>query len=114
MLSDSYTITATSVSSNVTCGYSPIAIIFVIIVAVLMAAFAVFTGCKRFRSGMPVVGSCSAAISAACHPVPGLEKMVEADAPLQWGVMGVSAEGLAHCGFSSCQVEPPEDNVLYA
>jgi hypothetical protein len=103
-----------SVSSDFTCGYSPIAISLVIFVAILMATFAVLTGFRRFKSGMPVVGGCSAAISAACHPVAGLEKTVEVDAPLKWGVMGVTAEGLAHCGFSSSQVEAPTDGVLYA
>jgi hypothetical protein len=89
--------------TNFTYGYSPIAIIFVIIVAAIMATFAVFTGFKRFKSGMPMADSCSAAISATCHPVPGLERIVELDAPLQWGVMGVTAVGLTHSGFSSRQ-----------
>jgi uncharacterized membrane protein YhdT len=114
MFGNSNNITGVTVSSNFTCGYSPLAIILVIIVALLMAAFAVLVGLKRFKSGMPLAGSCSAAISAACHPVPGLGKTVMTDAPLQWGVMGVTADGVAHCGFSSGQVEAPQDGVLYA
>jgi hypothetical protein len=107
-------ITGSTVSSNFTCGYSPIAIILVIVLALLMATFAVLVGFKRFKSGMPMAGSCSAAISAACRPIAGLEKTVATDEPLQWGVMGKTAEGLAHCGFSSHEVEAPEDGVLYA
>jgi hypothetical protein len=104
---------AESVTSNFTCGYSPIAAIFVFVFAVLMFCFAVGTGFRRFKSGMPVAGSCSAAIAAACYPVEGLAQ-VKVDEPLQWGVMGTAAGGLPHCGFSSDPVELPEDGVLYA
>ena len=45
-----------------TIGYSCIAIISVIIVAL-----GILNGFPRYRSGMPLVGSCSAAISVACH-----------------------------------------------
>jgi hypothetical protein len=107
------TITGESVTSNFTCGYSPIAMIFVLVFAVLMFSFAAGTGFKRFKSGMPVAGSCSAAIAAACYPVEGLDQ-VKVDEPLQWGVMGRTAEGLPHCGFSSNPVELPQDGVLYA
>lgn len=114
LVDDDGTVTGWTVSSNFTCGYSPIAIAFVIVVALLMALFAIFVGLKRFKSGMPLAGSCSAAISAACHSINGLEKTVVTDEPLQWGVMGATAEGLPHCGFSSHPVEAPEDGVLYA
>jgi hypothetical protein len=114
MFDNDNNITGSTMSSNFTCGYSPLAIILVIVVALLMATFAVFVGLKRFKTGMPLAGSCSAAISAACHPLPGSEKTVVTDAPLQWGVMGVTADVVAHCGFSSSQVEAPQDGVLYA
>jgi hypothetical protein len=51
-----------------TCAYSPSAILCTIILGVLMLVFVVGIGQVRYKSPeMPVVGSCSAAISAACH-----------------------------------------------
>jgi len=103
-----------TITSNYTCGYSPIAILLVLIFALLMATVAILLGFKRFKSGMPMVGSCSVAISAACHPVPGVEKRVVTDEPLTWGVMRVNVEGVAHCGFSSDLLEAPKSAILYA
>jgi hypothetical protein len=51
-----------------TCGYSPVAILSTIGLGVFMILFAVLIGRREYRnSGIPVAGSCSAAISAACH-----------------------------------------------
>jgi hypothetical protein len=55
--------------STMPCEYSPLAIILVLALGIFMIAFIVATGFKRFKSGMPIAASCSAAISAACHPV---------------------------------------------
>ena len=55
-------IDGTTVTSNYTCGYSPIAILLALIFALLMVTVAVLLGFKRFKSGMPMVGSCSVAI----------------------------------------------------
>lgn len=51
-----------------TCGYSPIAIIFAIGVGTLMVLTLPALGLRRFKSKMPVAGSSSLVISAACHP----------------------------------------------
>ena len=56
---------ATSVTS---CGYSPIAIFFVILTGCTMLVGMLILGWKRYPLGMPLAGSCSAIISAACHP----------------------------------------------
>ncbi|KAF5707581.1 hypothetical protein FMUND_11015, partial [Fusarium mundagurra] len=53
--------------SLLTCGYSPIAIIFVIVTSVFMAAALMITACRRLPTAMPVAASCSLAIAAACH-----------------------------------------------
>ena len=61
-------------SSVVTCGYSPIAIIFTIIFgSVLIIAVLLCGGFRRYRPRMPLGASCSMVISAACHPSPGDE-----------------------------------------
>lgn len=39
-------------------------------------------GLRRFGSQMPIAGSCSAAISAACHPTEGEEHALK---PIMWG-----------------------------
>ena len=51
-----------------TCGYSPVAIIFTVILGGLMTLVLPILGLRRLKSNIPVTGGCSAAISAACHP----------------------------------------------
>ncbi|KAH7378303.1 hypothetical protein BKA66DRAFT_149201 [Pyrenochaeta sp. MPI-SDFR-AT-0127] len=72
------------------------------------------TGRRIFISGMPVAGSCSAAISAACHT-----SSEEPDDATERGVMwGAFVEpnlwgGSEHCGFSSLKVSQPENDHMY-
>jgi hypothetical protein len=79
-------------------------IIPAVILRLLMADFAVLIRFKRFKSGMTVAWSCSAAISATCNPVAELERALVTELPLQWAVIGVTVERVARCGFSSHQV----------
>lgn len=52
-----------------TCGYSPIAIIFAISLGVLLIGVLLGFGFgATFHTGMPIAGSCSLAMAAACHP----------------------------------------------
>jgi hypothetical protein len=58
-----------AIGEFLTCGFSPAAILSTILVGIAMFAFLIISGRRRFRNnGMTVVSSCSAAISAACHP----------------------------------------------
>lgn len=66
-----------------TCGYSPVAIIFTIIVGGLMLLAGPVLGMRRLTSRMPLASNCSAAISAACHP-PADDKDA-ALKPVKWG-----------------------------
>ena len=50
-----------------TVGYSCIAIIFVLTLGILALLTAAGMGYKKFAAEATTVGSCSAAISAACH-----------------------------------------------
>lgn len=86
-----------------TCGYSPIAIIFVIIASALMVVWVVTTACLKLPKGIPIVGSCSLAIAAACHHPEGVAQPDAPLVPLKWGVMGDTrtASGCRHCGLSS-------------
>ena len=98
------------------CGYSPIAILLVIIIACGLVIALLVTGALRFRSGMPVAATCSMAIAAACHSSEGASTSLTAESPVKWGVMGMvhhSGEAYAHCGFSAGPVTEPEENTLY-
>jgi len=127
-----------------TCGYSPVAILSTIILSVLMIVFAVLIGLRKYRNGgMPVAGTCSAAISASCHLKDGGEhEEMEQDeigdrasrSMLQWGEFdtmlisnvdlderdSMNRDGSAsqrkvyHCGFSHQEVNVPEEGKLYA
>jgi hypothetical protein len=48
-----------------TCGYSPVATILATATAIIIAIEGIVIGTFRYSSGMPLVSSCSAAISAA-------------------------------------------------
>ncbi|MCJ1471140.1 hypothetical protein MMC07_009788 [Pseudocyphellaria aurata] len=99
-----------------TCGYSPMAIIFVIILAVFMMVLGIGIGMKRYGSGIPVGGSCSVVLSAACHVEDEkIESSKMASKPLQWGcVPSGGSDGVGHCAFSDATVTFPQQSVLYA
>ena len=92
-----------------TCGFSPIAMVFVIIFGSLLILFGLALGFRTYKPGIPLAGSCSKKISAACHiPENELELHPE-QGPLQWGVVpGVfDKNGNPHCSFSSKPVIKP-------
>lgn len=106
------------------CGYSPVAIVSVLSVGAVMLSLLVALAFRRFRTGMPVAGSDSMAISAACHPGhscdndgSGGELQDEEYLPLQWGVTAPfpGCDGdVGHCTFSSGDVEAPKDEAFYS
>lgn len=99
--------------SELTCGYSPLAVIFTLIAGVLMVVGIAAFGSIRLKSNMPVVANCSAAIAAACHvPVEDHEKGARGW-KVQWGVTGYGSDGIGHCSFSGLPVESTEDCRMY-
>lgn len=58
---------------------------------------------------MPLAGSCSAAISAACHT----QEWGVAEMSVMWGVTGVNG-GVGHCAFSGAEVGKPVAGAWYA
>ena len=96
-----------------TCGYSPIAIIFVIILGSVVVLLGIANGFRKARVGMPLAGSCSAAISAACHPP---ETDVDASSKrVMWGVVAEDLNAsVGHCSFTSFHVEAPTVGKRYA
>lgn len=94
-----------------TCGYSPIAIIIVIPLGALWLLVVIANGFKKYKEGMPLAGSCSAAISAACHrPEANVDAAV---LPVKWGAMGIEAP-IGHCCFTSFEVSIPVKGEPYA
>ncbi|THZ18260.1 hypothetical protein D6C91_05577, partial [Aureobasidium pullulans] len=96
-----------------TCGYSPIAMVLTLSVGCLMLVGIVGVGFWKVSADLPIVGSCSAAISAACHPPPGQENAHLL--PLQWGVIPrADGDEVSHCSFSAEEVEAPVAGAKYA
>jgi len=82
----------------ITCGYSPMAIIFLISLGTLMTFPIIGLGFKHFKNNMPLAGSCSAAISAACHPPPGGGDALK---PVMWGEVSKPPVKNKHMKISS-------------
>lgn len=95
------------------CGYSPLAIACALGVAVLMFIALIALSSRKVNSGMPIVGSCSLAISAACHPLKSDESA--SMKPLLWGAVAHEDNGQpGHCCLTSFEVEKPKEEALYA
>ena len=100
--------TATSISSI---GYSNIAIITVIALGTVVVVLGILNGFRKYPAGIRLVGSCSAAISAACHRP---ERDTDAaEKPLMWGAVETE-RSIGHCCFKSFEVEKPVVGRLYA
>ena len=99
-----------------TCGYSPIAMISVIILGSIITLVGICFGFRKSKGDMPLAGSCSAAISAACHPP---EADVRASLKrVMWGVVTEESfqyegEWVGHCSFTSSEVKAPVVGNLY-
>ena len=113
-----------SPSSISTLGYSAIAIVFTLMLGGAAVLTGILMGFRRYEAGMPLAGSCSAAISAACHQPwhdPDAAQM-----PVMWGVSdeglkvdfgaeaGGEKEGIGHCCFTSLSVGKVTVGKTYA
>ena len=101
----------------ITCGYSPIATIVTVIVGAMGMLLTFVIGYRRYKPGMPLVGSCSAAISAACHPPDGDKDATVSR--LRWEVVeDPQSKGqrnvVDHCSFTSFKVTKPVAGRRYA
>jgi hypothetical protein len=90
-----------SVFSN--CGYSPIAIICATLASGILLLSAIIFCWRRFPEGAPpVVGTCSAAISAACHPIEKTPEMLYGS--FRWGANGGFSNGVGHCALVPAEI----------
>ncbi|KAL1637613.1 hypothetical protein SLS58_009286 [Diplodia intermedia] len=103
-------------TSAITCGYSPLGMIITLLVGVLFMLSIAALGIRKLKPGIPLAGSCSAAISAACHGPDGTSERQ----PLMWGAIpGEEFETehhpvVGHCALSNGPVEMPVSGNMYA
>ncbi|KAG0126954.1 hypothetical protein HOY82DRAFT_626494, partial [Tuber indicum] len=97
-----------------TVGYSCIAIISALTLGILALFIAAGTGYRRFAAETTTVGSCSAAISAACHACEDTDVMI--GKKVRWGDVGIVQDPrVRHLTFSSAGgVGKPAFRQVYA
>lgn len=107
--------TLASPVAEASCGFSPLAMILTVSLGVVLVVGTLGIGFfRRLCPGVPLAGSCSAAISAACH-----RPVWDGDASLKTVMWGVTKEGggggeVGHCCFTSGAVAPVEEGKMYA
>ncbi|KAI9723449.1 MAG: hypothetical protein M1828_004179 [Chrysothrix sp. TS-e1954] len=99
--------------THLTCSWSPVAVVCVIIVAAVCLTYCGVLAFRRYKPGMPLAGSSSAVIAAACHAWDEKTK-IDIGAPVQWGVQRRPQGSVpGHCSFSAESVEMPEEGSYY-
>ena len=99
-------------------GYSPIAMFVTMIICSLLFVLLLWVGKWPMPSSMPIAGTCSASISAACHPTTRSDGMVYGY--LRWGEVQTYQGLQRHCSmttaadFDTGRAWQAEVNVLYA
>lgn len=98
-----------------TVAYSPLAIISLMVLGGIMVGIIVACGYLPYKRGMPVAGSNSMAISAACHVIDRDEgdEGTASSKELQWGVVRTADDDIGHCAFSPYAVGVPVKGVTY-
>lgn len=94
-----------------TTGFSPPGNAAVIILGFALVVLLLLLSIRRLKSNMPVAGTCSAAISAACHPADD-EPEDAYTLPIKWGETDIY-RGIGHCAFSSRDVKDPSEYTPY-
>ena len=97
--------------SLATVGYSPISMITVILLGALLLIFLNLIGFRRYQDGLPLAGTCSAAISAACHRPE--DDIHAASKPVMWGAVDRD-DNVGHCCFTSQAITAPIEWKRYA
>ena len=89
-----------------TLGWSPPAIIVSLIIGVMCLAVSIIIAHRKFPSGMPLMSTCSIAISAACHRS-AFEDSAMTERPLKYGMLPDAVESRQiYAGFSASHVDP--------
>ncbi|KAH0842981.1 hypothetical protein FOPE_07835 [Fonsecaea pedrosoi] len=123
-----------------TVAYSPIGMLFLLFLGFVLLVFLIATSFRKLPFGMPIIGSNSMAISAACHLPPGIDQSEREEIvlrPLNWGAVPGSGKvmdlgihnpytqsfqsgdldedgtGFGHCCFSDRVLDPPVKGKFY-
>jgi len=81
-------------------------------IGIVLMVFLIALGARRYSGEMPLVSTCSAAISALCHPPE--EDAEVAHFPVMWGVVGQDDKGVGHCSFTTAvDVKQPTVGYMY-
>ena len=91
-----------------TVGWSALSLIIVMILGALLMIGPLIAGFIRYDSNIPIVESCSLAISAACHP---FKQQNEAGALLKYGVS--DKDGEENVALSSGRVDSLKEGEKY-
>ena len=95
------------------CGFSASALVAVMALGSVLVIMLLVNAFRSLDSVMPLVGSCSLAISAACHRPSDDEDA--AYLPVQWGAVTQPAgREPGHCCLTSFKVKPPIVGQRYA
>lgn len=96
------------------CGWSPAALLMSLIIGGLIILGLLGLGFLKYPRGMPLLSTCSLAISAACHRS-GLEGPEIATMPLMYGEIEDSTDcGARRAGFSARPVKSLKVGAAYA
>ena len=94
-------------------GYSPLAILIVILIVIVSLIVMLIAGWKKVKPGIPVCGTNSVAIAAACHYA-GEEDHNVVQRGLRWGVTEEpDGEKAGHCSMSDGDVGRPVEGRMY-
>lgn len=112
---DTYTWGGRETATLNKCGFSPTAMLAVMIAGVLMIVAVVGLGRYHYVTSMPLAGSCSLVISAAyhskLHSEPG---SIVSEQKLQWGINGGCVKGVRHRAYSPEMAGRLEEESFYA
>jgi hypothetical protein len=95
-----------------TVGFSVIALLMLAMLLGTLVLLAFALGWRRIPAGMPLTGSCTAAISATCHVASFEDGAETAARRVQWGVVETK-DGVGHLAFSAAPVAAPVPGRLY-
>lgn len=94
------------------CGFSRTAFVAFTCVGSALCVVTWAVSLIPMRENIPLAASCSAMISAACHP-PGEDQNAHLK-KVQWGVTTEKYGGIGHCTFTSQPVTKPVPGEVYA
>ena len=96
-----------------TCNYSPLAMVFLCVCLAIMGIGLLHLSTIQLKTDMPLAASCSAVISAACHPKEGEKGSEISQGVVRWGVTDYDNKGIGHCAFSLDPVRRLETGRSY-